>query len=56
MPQIIELKTVDEIKTEDEILAQHLMEVLLEKVIASQTKQLSAPDKAFLIKAEHADR
>lgn len=55
MPQIIELKTVNEIKTVGGFLAQQLMEVPLEKVIASETKQLSASDMAFLIKAEYGD-
>lgn len=55
LPQMIELRTVDEIKTEGGILAQQLMEVLLEKVIASETKQLSAPDHAILIKDEHPE-
>lgn len=56
LPQMIELKAVDEIKTEGGILAHQLMEVLLEKVIASEAKQPSMTDQAVLIKAEHGDK
>lgn len=56
LPQMIERKIVDEIKIKGGLLAQQLMEVLLEKVIASETKQPGMPDQAALIKAEQDDK